>query len=90
MHWHELRGHLFATTGKRLEDLDVRDFLDFAYAYAINAPESRNVVRSGLLSYMFEYAEDEPEGELTHEGFVKQAMSPSLLDELDAFRNQSL
>lgn len=85
MHWHEIRGHLFTTTGRRLEDLDVRDFLDVAYAYSINAPESRNQIRTGILGYMFEFTEAEKEGEMTHEGFVKQALTSNLLDELDAF-----
>jgi hypothetical protein len=85
VHWHEIRGHLLTATGRRLEDLDVHDFLDVAYSYGINSPESRDTIRSGILGYMFEFAEAEAEGEMTHEGFVKQALSPSMLDELDAF-----
>lgn len=68
--------------------MDLRDFLDIAYAYSINAPESRNIIRTGMLGFMFEFTKDVPDEEMTHEQFVEKATSKSMLDELDAFRNQ--
>lgn len=58
-----------------------------AYSYAINSPESRAHLRSGVLGYMFDFTEIKEGGEKTHESFVKEALNPNLLDELDAFNN---
>lgn len=77
---------MFTATGTKLENLDLRDFCDVVYSYAINSPESRNQIRTGILGYMFEFNDDdEVEADLTFDGFKKSAMDPSLLAELDAF-----
>lgn len=68
-----------------MERLSLGDFCDVVYAYAINSPEGRNEIRSGLLGYMFDFTEVEPEVEMSFEGFTKTAMSPDMLAELDAF-----
>ena len=81
-----MRGHLLATSGRRLEDTDQSEFLDITYAYAINPySEHRNDFRSSLLGYIFDYADavSDEEGDTTFEGFQKQSLS--LLDQLDNF-----
>lgn len=65
--------------------MDIGDFLDICYAYSINSPEMRADIRSAMLGYMFEFEEQDTEAEKTFEGFKKAALSPSMLDELDAF-----
>lgn len=80
-----MRGHLFTTTGKALENIGQRDFIDVVYAYAVNSPEMRHEFRSALLGYVFDIpTELDAEAEQTFEGFTKQSMS--MLDELDAFK----
>lgn len=81
-----MRGHVLTTTGKRLEDVGLPDFVDLVYTYSINAPSERNSMRTAMLNYIFDlkteqqqYAED-----MTFEGFQKQSLS--MLDELDAFQ----
>lgn len=83
MHWHEVRGHVLTTTGRRLEDVGVADFIDLVYAYAVNSPTERNVSRKSMIGFMFDAkADDGEEGEdMSFDGF--QRSSFSMLDELD-------
>lgn len=79
-----MRGHLLTTTGTRLEDTGIHDFLDVVYAYVVNSPEHRGEMRSSILKYMFDiHEETETNEDMTFEGFSKSAMS--MLDELDSF-----
>ncbi len=68
-----------------MEDLDLRDFIDIVYTYSINSPDMRHAFRSSMLQYGFDFKEEgqEPEPELTFDGFKRDAMS--MLDELDNF-----
>jgi hypothetical protein len=76
---------LFTTSGRRLEDIGQRDFVDVVYSYAINSNELRHEFRKALLGYVFDYVVTAPaEEDKTFEGFTKQSMS--MLDELDAFQ----
>ena len=81
-----MRGHVLTTTGKRLEDLGIPDFIDIVYSYSINSPENRTQFRSGMMAYYFDYKENEVEGaeDMTFEGFQKSSLS--MIDELDAFQ----
>lgn len=76
---------MLTATGAKLEDLNLGDFLDVVYSYALNSPENRNVIRSGILGYVFDFMENEPEDAPTFDGFKSQALNPSMLAELDAF-----
>lgn len=86
MHWHEIRGHVLATTHERLEDVGIADFIDIVYSYSINSPQMRNEFRTAMMAYIHDYKVDEPEGaeDMSFEGFTKSATS--MLDELDAFQ----
>lgn len=87
VHWHEIRGHLFTTTGTKLEEVGIPDFIDICYSYALNSPEHRADMRTAMMGFMFDYAQ-EVEEEKTFEGFKKAALNPSMLDELDAFNDR--
>jgi hypothetical protein len=79
-----VRGHLLTTTGKRLEDVGQRDFLDIVYAYAVNSGEMRHDFREAFLTYSYDLPTAiSPEEAGSFEGFTKQSLS--LLDELESF-----
>ena len=76
---------MFTTTGRRLENIGQRDFVDVVYSYAVNSSELRHEFRKALHGYIFDYTvAPPPEEDKTFEGFTKQSMS--MLDELDAFQ----
>jgi len=77
-----VRGHLLTTTGKRLENVGIRDFCDIVYAYAISGTEVRHDFRKAFTVYIFDLKTEKPDDEdTTFEGFQKQSLS--MLDELD-------
>jgi hypothetical protein len=78
-----VRGHVLTTTGRRLEDVDIADFIDLVYTYAINAPSERNSARKSMLGYVFgvTISDDEENEDMTFEGFQRSSLS--MLDELD-------
>jgi hypothetical protein len=82
-----LRGHLLTTSGRKLETVGQRDFIDIAYAYAVNSTEMRHEFRKAINGYAFDYASAEKatEDDMTFDGFTKQSIS--MLDELDAFND---
>lgn len=81
-----MRGHVLTTTGKRLEDVGIPDFIDIVYAYSINSPDKRTDFRSAMLGYLFDFKEEAVESaeEMTFDGFQRQSLS--MIDELDAFQ----
>ena len=63
------------------------DFLDIVYSYSINSTELRGQFRTAMLGYLFDIKEEKEEDtDKTFSGFTKSA--GSMLDELDAFRDQ--
>lgn len=82
-----MRGHWLTTTGGRLEEASIEDFLDLVYTYSINSPEIRHDMRSSILGYAFDFQEEaeEKEADKTFDGFKKQALNKSMIDQLDAF-----
>lgn len=78
-----MRGSLLAT-GQRLEDFDIRDFIDVVYAYAINGGPERNAVRDNFIEYAWDLKA--PAEKMASQPFDVQ--SKSMLDELDAFRGE--
>lgn len=81
-----MRGHVLTTTGKRLEELGIPDFIDIVYNYAINGSDHRGTSRSSLLGYLFDLkSEAEAAEDMTFSGFQKQSLS--MLDELDSFQS---
>lgn len=74
---------MLTTTGRKLETVGQRDFLDIVYSYAINAPDMRNPLRTAMVGYLYDIdTQTKPEEDKSFEGFTKSAMS--LLDQLDA------
>lgn len=78
-----MRGHVLTTTGKRLEDVDIADFIDLVYSYSINTPSERNTARKSMLGYVFGVKTTDEEGneDMTFDGFQRSSLS--MLDELD-------
>lgn len=69
-----------------MENVGIPDFIDVVYAYSINSSEHRPQFRSGMMSYFFDYKQDEVQGaeDMSFEGFQKSSLS--MIDELDAFQ----
>jgi hypothetical protein len=70
--------------GKRLEDVDLGDFIDLVYNYSINAPSERNSARKSMLGYVFGVTisdGDESGEDMTFDGFQRSSLA--MLDELD-------
>ena len=69
--------------GKRLEDVDLADFIDLVYNYSINMPSERNSSRKSMIGYLFGVKTDDEEGneDMSFDGFQRSSMS--MLDELD-------
>ena len=69
--------------GKRLEDVDLGDFIDLVYNYSINMPSERNNARKSMIGYLFDVKTDQEDGgeDMTFDGFQRSSLS--MLDELD-------
>lgn len=76
-----MRGHLLTTSGQRLEDFDIRDFLDVVYAYAIAGGEDRTMSRDWFTEYIYDLTPDK----IGNADFDVQ--SKTMINELDAFRD---
>lgn len=80
-----MRGHVLTTTGRRLEDVDIADFIDMVYDYSINMPSERNTARKSMLGYIFgvKITNSGETEDMTFDGFRNSSLS--MLDELDSF-----
>lgn len=69
--------------GKRLEDVDLADFIDLVYNYSINMPSERNSSRKSMIGYLFNVNTTDEEGteDMSFDGFQRSSLS--MLDELD-------